>query len=131
MTSSQLCCPTERKQEPIYLSAVATALAEVKGDSKRGGTRGNVDGGSTSEVETAEDEGPAIRVPGPIRDRIIDERCPHENEDEDGAETGTLGEPTDGERRGDGGEHTLEDHCNNKGKCELLLSLWNAIIHPL
>mgnify|MGYP007051637637 CR=1 FL=1 len=79
------------------LSAVALALAEVDGDGESGGSGNDVDGGSSSEVETTEDEGPASAVPGPACDGVVDDGGPDEDEDEKRAETTTLRNSTDSE----------------------------------
>lgn len=66
-------------------------------------------GGAAGEVEAAEEEGPAVGVPGPAGDGVVDDGGPDEDEDEDGAEAGAFGEGADGEHGGDGGEHELVD----------------------
>lgn len=91
------------------LGAVAAAAPEVDADGERGGAGGDVHGRAAGEVEPAEDEGPAVGVPGPARDGVVDEGRPDEDEDEDGADARVLGERTDGEHGRDGGEHELVD----------------------
>ena len=79
------------------LSAVSATGAEVDGDGKSGGTRGDVHGSSSSEIETTHDVGPSLGVPGPARNRIVDESGPEEDEDNHGSESTALRDGTDGE----------------------------------
>lgn len=82
-------------------STVASSLAEVQGDSKRGGTGRDVDRGTTGKVETAHDKRPAVGVPRPASKRTVDEGEPAEEEDHNGADTGSFSETTNGEDAGD------------------------------
>lgn len=82
-------------------SAVASTLAEVQGDSKRGSTRRDVNGGPTSKVETAHDKRPAVGVPCPARERAVDEGEPAEEEDHNGTDTRPFSETTNGEDTSD------------------------------
>ena len=66
-----------------------------------------MDGGSTCEIETAEDKGPSVGVPRPICDGVVDESGPNEDEDDHGTQTTAFGDGTDGEHGGDCGEHEL------------------------
>lgn len=52
---------------------VAMALAEHETVGESGGARGDVDGGSAGEVETAKFVDPAGRVPGPACDGVVDD----------------------------------------------------------
>lgn len=79
------------------LSAIPTTLAKVHGDGEGGGSRDNVDRGSSCKVETSKDEGPAVGVPGPAGDRVVDDGGPDEDEDKNGAKTATLSDGTDSE----------------------------------
>jgi hypothetical protein len=45
-----------------------------------------------------------------VAQRRVDERAPKDDEDEKGREAHALGEGAGDERRGDDGEHALEDH---------------------
>lgn len=83
------------------LSTVASSLAEVQGDSKRGGTGRDVDRGTTSKVETAHDKRPAVGVPCPASKRTVDEGEPAEEEDHNRADTRSFSETTNGEDTGD------------------------------
>ena len=53
---------------------------------------------------------PAAHAPDPVRDRVIDERRPEQAEDHERLEALALGERAGDQRRGDDGEHHLEDH---------------------
>ena len=91
------------------LRAVPAALPEVHADRERGGAGGDVHGRAAREVEPAHDERPAIRVPGPARDRVVHDRRPDEDEDHGRTEARALRDGAEREHRGDGGEHELED----------------------
>ena len=58
-----------------------------------------MDGGAAGEVESAEDEGPAVGVPGPAGDGVVDDCGPDEDEDGDGTQAGVFGEGADCEDR--------------------------------
>lgn len=79
------------------LSAVTAALAKVDREGEGGGTRRDVDGSSSSEVETTQNEGPTIGVPCPASNGIIDNGCPYEDEDKERAETTAFGDGTNGD----------------------------------
>ena len=79
------------------LSAVSTALTEVDGDCKRGGSGRDVDGSSTGEVEAAKDEGPAVGVPRPAGDGVVYDGRPDEDENHNRTKTTALSNSTDGE----------------------------------
>lgn len=82
-------------------STVASSLAEVQGDSKRGGAGRDVDRGTAGKVETAHDKRPAVGVPCPASKRTVDEGEPAEEEDHNGADTRSLSETANGEDTGD------------------------------
>lgn len=82
-------------------SAVASTLAEVQGDSKRGSTRRDVNGGTTSKVETAHDKRPAVGVPCPASEWAIDKGEPAEEEDHNGTNTRSFSETTNGKDTSD------------------------------
>ena len=63
-----------------------------------------------SEVEGAELVQEAAVAPNPVRQRIVDERRPEQREEHEGGELLPLGESAGDERRGNGGEHHLEEH---------------------
>lgn len=72
------------------LGAPPFPLAEVDRDGESGGTRGDMDGCATCEIEPAGDEDPPFGVPGPACDGVVDDRRPDEDEYEEGAESGTF-----------------------------------------
>lgn len=77
--------------------AVSGALAEHEGVGKGGGAGGDVDWSSTSEVETTHLEGPAVGVPGPAGNRIVDDGGPDEDEDHAWEHATTVSCRADGE----------------------------------
>jgi hypothetical protein len=77
--------------------AVAGALSEHQGVGESGGTGADVDWGTTGEIETAHDERPAIGVPGPVRNRVIDDGGPDEDEDDCGEDASAVSSATNGE----------------------------------
>lgn len=79
------------------LRPVAPPFAEVDGDREGSGSRGDMHGGTAGEVEPAEDEGPAVGVPCPACDGVVDECGPEEDEDKDRPDAGVFGERADGE----------------------------------
>lgn len=54
-----------------------------------------MDRGSSSKVEATEDKGPAVGVPCPASDGVVDDGGPDEDEDKDGAKATTLSDGTD------------------------------------
>lgn len=64
--------------------SIAGTLAEHDGEGESGGTGRDVDGSTTSEVETAQLERPTVGVPGPVGDGIVHDGGPDENEDDAG-----------------------------------------------
>lgn len=83
------------------LGTVSSSFTKVDGDSKGGSSRVDVDGCSSGEIETTEDERPTVRVPGPACDGAVDDGEPDEEEDHDGANLGSLGKATNREDSGD------------------------------
>ena len=72
-------------------------LSEVDGNGKGGGTRGNVNGSSTSEVGATIGERPPIEIPRHTGKWIVDNGRPDEREQKDGPDVATLGESADGD----------------------------------
>lgn len=95
--------------------SVSSTFAKVYTDSQSGGTTGDVDGGSTCEIETAEYEGPAVGVPSPTGDGIIYESGPTKDENEEWTETAAFCDCSDGEDGCDGSEHELVDAEDERG----------------
>ena len=90
------------------LGPISSPLAQVERDSKRSGTGGDVDGGTSSIVECSEDVGPTLGVPGPTGDGAVDDGEPDEHEEDDPWESTSFGETSTGEGDGDTGEHVLD-----------------------
>lgn len=78
---------------------VAGALAEHDGHGESCGAGRDVDGRATGIIETTHLEGPAVRVPGPESDRVVDNSRPNENEDDGGENAHAINSRTDGESR--------------------------------
>ena len=74
------------------LSAISTSLSEVDRDCEGGRARRDVDRRSTSEVVTSVDERPAVRVPRPACDGVINEGGPSKYEEKKGTEVRTFSE---------------------------------------
>lgn len=70
-------------------------LTENEGICQAGPTGSDVDWSSTCEVERWQIVQPAIAVPGPARDRTVDDRRPEEAEDEGGNDAATLERASD------------------------------------
>lgn len=62
--------------------AVSRALAEHDRVREGSSTRRDMDGSSASEVETTHEEGPAVGVPSPASDRVVNYSRPDENENQ-------------------------------------------------
>ena len=67
-----------------------------------------MDGSATGKVEAAHDEGPAVGVPSPACDGVVDEGGPDKDEDEEGAEPSALGDGADGKSRAEGVRFDLD-----------------------
>ena len=65
-----------------FLSTITGTFSEVDGDSQSSGTRRNVDGCSTSKVESTLDGRPSVRVPRHTRERVVNNGRPNESEQE-------------------------------------------------
>jgi hypothetical protein len=92
-----------------FMGAVSTALAQHDGIGEGGGTRRDVDGSTSSEIESAQLVDPTVGVPRPAGNGIIDNGCPDKDEDDGRKHTTTLGDSANGESRGNSSEHTLEN----------------------
>jgi hypothetical protein len=78
--------------------AVAGALAEHQRVGEGSGAGGNVDGSTTGEVETAHLERPALRVPGPVGNGVVDDGGPDEHENDAGQHAATVSSSANSER---------------------------------
>lgn len=76
---------------------VASALPEHESVGESGGTGADVDGGTTSKVETAHLEGPTLGVPGPEGNRVVDNGGPDEDEDVDREHASAISDTTNSE----------------------------------
>lgn len=79
--------------------AVAGALAEHEGVGEGGGAGGDVDGAAAGEVEGAQLVEPAVGVPGPVGDGVVDDGGPDEEEDERGKDATAVSDGADGQSR--------------------------------
>lgn len=70
---------------------VAGASSEHEGVGEGGGARGNVHGSAAGKVEATHDEGPPVRVPCPVGDRVVHDGEPDEDEDDAGEHAATVG----------------------------------------
>lgn len=61
---------------------VASSLANHDGEGEGRGTGRDVDGGTAGKVKAAHLEGPAVGVPGPVRDGVVHDSGPDEHEDD-------------------------------------------------
>ena len=77
--------------------AVAAPLAEHERVRERGRAGRDVDGRAAGEVERAQTREPAVRVPAPARDRVVDDGRPDEHEDDAREHAPAFGDGTDGE----------------------------------
>lgn len=76
---------------------VAGALAEHDAVGEGAGAGGDVDGAASGEVVRGELEEPAVGVPGPVGDGVVDDGGPDEHEDDGGEHATTVGDGTDSE----------------------------------
>jgi len=82
-----------------FLRSITGTLSEVDGDGEGGGARRNVNGSSTSEIETTLDVRPSVGVPCHAGKRTVDNRRPDENEYKGGAHATAFGDGTNGKDR--------------------------------
>lgn len=78
---------------------ISSSPSEHEGIGQSSSAGGNMHRRATGKVEAAELEGPAVRVPGPVSYRVIDDSCPNEYEHESREHPATVGSGTDGEGR--------------------------------
>ena len=79
--------------------SVTAALAEVHGDGECSCTRADMHGCSTCEIKSTKDGGPAMGVPGPTCNGIVNDCGPNKNEDGNGANMTSFCEATNGDHR--------------------------------
>ena len=78
---------------------VAGALAEHDGVGEGSGAGGDVNGAAAGIVEGAQGEEPAVGVPGPVGDGVVDNGGPNDDEDKGGENATTVSNSADGESR--------------------------------
>ena len=88
---------------------IATPLRQDEQKSERRHAREDVDDGATGEVEDALLEQPAVDIPHPVADRVVNDRCPQNREQTPGTELHPFGDRSDDEGRRDDREHHLID----------------------
>lgn len=76
---------------------VAVALAEHERVGEGGGAGADVHGGAARKVETAHLERPAVAVPGPVGDGVVDDGGPDEHEHQGGKHTAAISARANGE----------------------------------
>ena len=86
---------------------IATPLRQDEHESQRRHAREDVDNGAAGEVEHALLEQPAVDVPDPVTDRVVNDRCPQNREQTPGTELHPFGDRSDDEGRRDDCEHHL------------------------
>jgi hypothetical protein len=94
----------------VLLAGIVHPLADVERADEGGDAGGEVDDGAAREVEHAEAQQPAVFVPRPVRDGIVDERRPQEREHHVRGELHPLDERAGDQRGRDDGELHLEGH---------------------
>jgi hypothetical protein len=77
------------------LRSISSSLSEIDRNSQSSSSGGDMDGSSTSEVESSQDERPPVGVPCPASDRVVYERRPDEDENGNGPQVCALSEGTD------------------------------------
>lgn len=83
------------------LGSVSPSLAEVECDSEGSGTGRDMDGRSTSEIESTESSSPTVETPSPSGDGAVDDGQPDKDEYHDGSDSCSFSETTSGEDDGD------------------------------
>lgn len=86
---------------------VTVALAQHDGVCQSRSARRDVDGRAAGEVEAAELEGPAVCIPRPVGNRVVDDRRPDEDKNKGRQHAAAVGDCADGKSWRDGGEHAL------------------------
>jgi hypothetical protein len=81
--------------------SVSPSLAEVERDSEGSGTGRDVDGRTTSKVESAKGGSPTVETPSPGGDGTVDDSQPDKDEDHDRSDTCSFSETTSSEYDGD------------------------------
>ena len=88
---------------------IATPLRQDEQQRQRRHAREDVNDGAAGEIEHALLEQPAVDVPDPVADRVVNDRCPEKREQAPGTELHPFGDRSDDEGRRDDREHHLID----------------------
>lgn len=88
-----------RTVREAVVARVAGALAEHQGVGESASSRGDVDRTATGKVVAGEVEQPAVAVPGPVGDGVVDDGGPEKHEDHGGEDTAAISDGADGEGR--------------------------------
>ena len=86
---------------------MASALAQHDGVGESCTSRGNMHGGSTSEIKSSHLEHPTRRVPCPACNWVINDCRPNEHEDHTRKHTATLSNSSNSKSNSDSSEHAL------------------------
>jgi len=86
-----------------FLSPIPGTLSEVDGNGEGGGTRGDVNRRSTSEIETTVCERPSVGVPCHTGKWIVDKSRPDEREHKSGSQPTAFGDGTNSNDRAEKG----------------------------
>jgi len=89
------------------LSTVATSLSKHIRISQRGASGSNMHRSSTGKIETTLIKNPALRIPGPAGDRVVDDGGPNEHVDDTWQHTASLGYGAHSQSNGNASEHAL------------------------
>ena len=76
---------------------VAGALAEHEGVGEGAAARGHVDGATAGEVVAGQVEEPAVGVPSPVGDGVVDDGGPDEHENDGGKHAAAISDSADSE----------------------------------
>ena len=74
------------------LSTVSTTFSEVNRDCEGGGSGGNVHRCSSCEIKATQNKHPAVGIPRPASNRVVDDGRPDEDEYNDRSKSGPLSE---------------------------------------
>ena len=88
---------------------MAVPLPQSVRVSKSSSARSNMHRSAAGEIKTAHLRRPAVGVPGPAGDRVVDDGGPDEHEDDAGQHAAALGDGSDGQGYCYASEHSLVD----------------------
>lgn len=90
-------CDAVRAVRQAAVLVVAGALAQHDAVGEGAGSRGHVDGTAAGKVVVGQLGEPAVCVPGPVGDGVVDDGGPDEHEDDGGEHAAAVSDGTDGE----------------------------------